>query len=79
MLKPTKHLNPDLSVLNVAAHTLRLLSTQRTIKYDELYQRLERRLGEDLRPVFLPVISFLFLLGKVEYHTKNDTFEYRST
>jgi ABC-3C biological conflict system middle component len=78
MLKPTKHLNPDLSVLNVAAHTLRLLATHRTMDYDELYLRLEKKLGDDLRPVFLPAVSFLYLLGKIEYHTKNDTFEYRT-
>jgi hypothetical protein len=78
MLKPTKHLNPDLSVLNVSAHIIRLLANSRTIKYDELYGRLEKRLGDDLRPVFLPAISFLYLLGKIEYHTKNDTFEYRT-
>ncbi len=79
MLKPTKHLDPSFSVLNVAAQTLNILSKQRTIKYDELYDKLYKRFGDDnLRPVFLPSISFLYLLGKIEYHTKNDTFEYLS-
>jgi hypothetical protein len=78
MLKPTKHLDPSLSVLNIAAHALTLLSRQRTIKYDELYDKLHKRFGDDIRPVFLPSISFLYLMGRVEYYTKNDTFEYRS-
>jgi hypothetical protein len=78
MLKPTKHLNPKYSVLNIAAHALKLLAHHRTILYDELYVRLEKRFGNELRPVFLPAISFLYLLGKVEYHTKNDSFEYRA-
>jgi hypothetical protein len=78
MLKPTKHLNPNFSVLNVAAHALKVLATSRTIAYDELYGKLDRRFGDNLRPVFLPAISFLYLLGKVEYHAKNDTFEYRT-
>lgn len=77
MLKPTKHLDPTFSVLNVAAQALSMLMKQRTMKYDELYYKLDRRFGEHLRPVFLPSISFLYLLGKVEYHAKNDTFEYR--
>jgi hypothetical protein len=79
MLKPTKHLNPKYSVLNIGAHALKLLAYHHTIIYDELYERLERRFGNELRPVFLPAISFLYLLGKVEYHTKNDSFEYRAT
>jgi hypothetical protein len=77
MLKPTKHLDPNYSVLNVAAHALKLLASHRTIKYDELFDRLNKKFGDDLRPVFLPSLSFLYLLGKLEYHTKNDTFEYR--
>jgi hypothetical protein len=77
MLRPTKHLDPSFSVLNVSAQILWMLAKQRTIKYDELYDKLEKRFGENLRPVFLPSISFLYLLGKIEYHTKNDTFEYR--
>jgi ABC-three component (ABC-3C) system Middle Component 8 len=79
MLKPTKHLDPSFSVLNVAAQVLSIIAKQRTIKYDELYDKLEKRFGDNLRPVFLPSISFLYLVGKVEYHTKNDTFEYRTS
>ena len=78
MLKPTKHLDPTFSVLNVAAQVLTVLVRQRTIKYDELYDKLEKRFGDNLRPVFLPSISYLYLLGKIEYHAKNDTFEYRA-
>ena len=79
MLRPTKHLDPSFSVLNVAAQVLGILVKHRTIKYDELYDKLDKRFGENLRPVFLPSISFLYLLGKIEYHTKNDTFEYRES
>jgi hypothetical protein len=79
MLKPTKHLDPNFSVLNVAAQCLGILARQRTIKYDDLYDKLEKRFGGNVHPVFLPSISFLYLLGKIEYHTKNDTFEYRGT
>jgi ABC-3C biological conflict system middle component len=78
MLKPTKHLNPHFSVLNVAAGALKALSSQRSLKYDELYSKLHSKFGEELRPIFLPAISLLYLLGKLEYHTKNDTFEYRA-
>ena len=78
MLKPTKHLDPQKSVLNIAAHALQLLVANRSMTYDLLFARLEKKFGDDLRPVFLVALSFLFLLGKLEYHPKNDTFEYRT-
>jgi hypothetical protein len=34
---------------------------------------------DDVRLMFGPTVSFLFLLGKVQYHTKNDLFEYMET
>jgi hypothetical protein len=77
MLKPTKHLDPGLSVLNIAAHVLGILSRRRSVSYDELYDKLEKRFGENIRPVFLPAVSYLYLLGRVDYHTKNDSFEFR--
>lgn len=76
MLKPTKHLDPALSVLNMAAHSLAMLSRNRTMKYEDLYEKLERKFGDGVRPIFIRSVSFLFLLGKIEYHSKNDTFEY---
>jgi hypothetical protein len=78
MLKPTKHLDPNYSVLNIAAHALKVLVNHRTMTYNELYDRLCKKFGDNLRPVFLPAVSFLYLLGKVEYYTKNDSFEYRA-
>jgi hypothetical protein len=35
--------------------------------------------GEDVRLMFGPTVSFLYLLGKLQYHDKNDTFEYLET
>jgi hypothetical protein len=77
MLRPTKHLNPRSSVLNVSAMMLKVLANQRTIRYQDLYERLHKKLGEDLRPVFVPALSFLFLLGRLDYHEKTDAFEFR--
>jgi hypothetical protein len=76
MLKPTKHLDPAVSVLNVSAQMLSILARYRTIGYDELYGKIEKKYGDSARPVFVPSLSFLYLLGKIEYHAKNDTFEY---
>lgn len=77
MLKPTKHLNLDTSVLYVSSLLLKWLSKRRLITYADLYRRLEHTLGNDARTIFLPTLSYLFLLNKIEYHEKTDAFEYK--
>ncbi len=77
MLRPTKHLNPDTSVLHVAARMLQLLNRYRIQPYDVLYDKLHKGTGDDLREAFLPALGFLFLMGKIEYHEKTDSFEFR--
>jgi hypothetical protein len=75
MLRPTKHLDLDASVLSVSAQILRLLYRRRIMRYDELYGRLRRRIGDAARTAFLPALGFLYLLGRLEYHEGSDTFE----
>jgi len=77
MLKPTKHLNPETSTLSVAAQALKAVQHQRTIAYGQLYNKLHRKYGDQLRETLLPALSFLYLLGTIEYHEKTDSFEYR--
>jgi hypothetical protein len=77
MLKPTKHLNPEYSVLNISAQSLKYVERHRTVTYRDLYERLQNKYGDAIRPLFLPALSFLYLLGRIEYHAKNDSFEYR--
>jgi hypothetical protein len=52
------------------------------VSYQQLYSHLEKRVGqdsEDMRVMFGPTVSFLYLLGKVQYHSKGDSFEYLET
>jgi ABC-three component (ABC-3C) system Middle Component 8 len=77
MLKPTKHLNLDTSVLYVSSLLLKWLSKKRLMSYADLYRRLELVIGNDARTVFLPTLSYLYLINKIEYHDKTDAFEYR--
>jgi hypothetical protein len=79
MLKPTKHLNLDTSVLYVSSLLLKWLGKQRLMTYRDLYRRLENYLGTDARTAFLPTLCYLFLINKIEYHDKTDSFEYRES
>jgi hypothetical protein len=78
MLTPRKHLNLDVSVMRIATIMLRELSRRGVIEFEKLRGIVIRRVGADGDLSFMPALGFLFLLGKVEYHIKNDTIEYRS-
>lgn len=73
MIKPTKHMNLELSVVHVASKLIEvLLSGPR--KYQELLADLVIDLGEDSKFSFIPSLCFLFLLGKLEYDKETDKF-----
>lgn len=75
MLRPSKHAHPDRTVINVAMLLLTRLRAQRLCEYDSLLNYARKAvIGGDV--LFLPSLSFLFLLGLVEYHPKTDAIEY---
>jgi hypothetical protein len=78
MLMPRKHLDLDVSVMRIATILLRELHRHGVVEFEKLRGVVLRRVGPDGDLSFLPALSFLFLLGRVEYHPKNDTLEYRS-
>ena len=77
MLSARTHLNLDTSVIRIAAIMLRELGRKGVVEFEKLRALVIRRVGPDGDVMFLPALSFLFLVGKVEYHLKNDTVEYR--
>ena len=78
MLIPSKHLDLDRSALRVASEILAELRRRRVMEYDSVVRLVKRRTGDDGDVVVAPALSFLFLLGRIEYHPKIDSFEYRS-
>ncbi|WP_370989513.1 ABC-three component system middle component 8 [Bradyrhizobium sp. DN5] len=78
MLIPSKHLDLDRAVVRVASELLVELRRRRIMEYDSAMRLIKRRIGDDGEAVIAPAISFLFLIGRLEYHSKNDTFEYRA-
>jgi hypothetical protein len=76
MIAPHKYLDLNLSVLNLGGVILNLLKEEEIMKYSELLNRVVLLRGENAKEVFIPAVSFLYLLGKVEYYSDNDTIEY---
>jgi hypothetical protein len=78
MITPSKHLDLDRSVIRVASEVLNELRRRRMMEYDAVIRLIKRRVGDDGDAVVAPALRFLFLLGRIDYHAKNDSFEYRA-
>lgn len=75
MLRPTKHSHPDKTVIYLAMRLLLHIKNQRIEEYESL-RAFAKREVESAEFLYLPALNFLFLLGLIEYHPKNDSFEY---
>lgn len=74
-LSPTKHAHPDKTVMAVSYKALEKLRKERVMKFDALSKYLvNSKLGT--KPLLMPSLNFLFLLGLVEYRSKTDSIEY---
>jgi hypothetical protein len=78
MLKPTKHMNPQTSVLGVSGYVLDALQEHRIISYNDLDRTLKTQ-REDATYNLPATLQLLYLLGIIEYHLKTDSIEYLRT
>ena len=76
MIKPNKHINPRFSVIHVSALAIKALKENGMLTFGELLAILTDKVGEKVKDVYLPSLSFLFLTGKLKYHQKIDSFEF---
>lgn len=75
MLRPTKYAHPDRTVINVALLLMVRLKQRRVDEYSALLKYAKKTvIGGDV--LFLPALSFLYLMGLIDYRPKTDTVEY---
>lgn len=67
MLKPDKHTNPVLSVVNIAGLIIEQVKINDIVSYDDLLNKLVNLTSESVKDVYLYSVSFLYLLDKIEY------------
>jgi len=72
MIRPTKYLDLNTCVLRTAAVMLSELQQSQAILLNELDMIVRSRIGETARFNFLPALSFLFLVGKLDYDDNAD-------
>lgn len=75
MLFPSKHSDPDQTVLAFAVSILQYLRSRQTVSFDDL-RAFGKKKTKNSELLFMPSLSFLYLLGLVEYLPKIDSFEY---
>lgn len=78
MLKPDKHTNPVLSVVNIAGLIIGQIKNNEIVSYDDLLNNLINQTSESVKEVFLYSLSFLYLLDKVEYIPNLDALRLRT-
>lgn len=76
MLRPDKFTELNRSLIYVVALLIKLFKENNyKCSYKQLYNALEKQIGDDALYLFLPAIDFLFLLGRVDYDIESDVLE----
>ncbi len=79
MIKPDRHTNPDISVINISAFILKQLNVFYDISYDDLLNKVLDNMGERAKENYLYALNFLYLVGKLTYFEETDSFKYNAT
>jgi hypothetical protein len=76
MISPHKYLDLDVSILSIGGLIISTLKIEGALKYDELLDKVLIIKGDRAKESFIPTISFLYLLGKIDYQKDIDIIEY---
>lgn len=76
MIQPDRYTNPDFSVINISSVILEKLIKENRISYDRLLKEVIYKVGDEAKENYPYALNFLFLLGKINYNSQNDNFEY---
>jgi len=75
MLRPSKHAHPDKTIISVSTTILKKIKKDRISSLDEILVHVKNKVSGN-EVLIMPSLSFLYLVGIIEYHSKNDTIEY---
>lgn len=73
MIIPDKYTNLNLSIVNIGGVILRSLQNCSIQKYDDLENHVSASLGDSAKLLFVPALSFLYVLGKINYQSSSDS------
>lgn len=73
MIMPDKYTNLDLSLVNIGGIILKSLCACTVQKYEDLENHVSAILGDNSKLLFVQALSFLYAIGKINYHPTSDT------
>lgn len=73
MIMPDKYTNLNLSIVNIGGIILKSLQNCSIQKYDDLENHVSASLGDSAKLLFVPALSFLYALGKINYQSSSDS------
>lgn len=75
MLRPDKHTNIKYSIVFLSAVMMKEILDSGIIKYDDLKSSLVDKIGKGITENYEYTLSYLFMLGKIEYVDKLDSIK----
>ena len=75
IIRPSKHNDPDKTLIYATFLILKKLKNKKIMPYEELLSFIQKEIVSR-EYLFLPALSFLFLLGLIDYQAKTDMIEY---
>lgn len=77
MIIPEKYTDFNTSIISVAAYIIKTIKDNGPMTYNAVLKSVQVPLGENSKVEFKNALSFLYLLGKIEYYSENDILELR--
>ena len=78
MLKPDRHTNPVLSVINVAGLIIKEIKKDGIVSYNDLLASLNFQTSDSVKNVFHYSLSFLYLMNTIEYIPELDALRFKT-
>jgi len=75
MLRPDKHTDIKYSIVFLSAVMMKEILDSGIIKYDDLKSSLVDKIGKGITENYEYTLSYLFMLGKIEYVNKLDSIK----
>lgn len=73
IIVPDRFMDLNTCTLKVSGEILDYLLKEIEINYIDLFKRFQSKYNDSADYIFKPALSFLYLLGKLEYNLEKDT------
>lgn len=75
MIRPDKHTDIKYSIVFLSAVMMKVILDNGIIKYDDLKSSLADKIGKGITENYEYSLSYLFILGKIEYVHRLDSIK----